>query len=390
MEPVSLSFKKRIMTDFAIDLLKLTPVDENVVISPLSLVAALSILEIGAGGVTKSEITKTLGRESQSDVPELLKKLAATDAVTMAIATKLFLANGMEINQEYNNSIGKNFDVAAEPLDFRNQALTVQTVNSFVSEATRNMIPSLVNEDFHKPDMRAFLVNAVYFKGQWETRFSPQVTQPDEFHGIKGDRKESFMALHALKNCRFTIGNGVQVLALPYKDKEYEFVIFLPLEGVSFEEFRSNLNGQVMKELLQQAGKETNGVNIRIPKFKVSSQPQIKEMLQKLGINHLFSDKCDLKGVSDKEDLYIDDVIHKAVVEVSEEGTKAAAATGMVANRMRRPMVDEAEQGRDPLAEQLKELMFTLRNIYDVFIADRPFVYGIFHGYQPILIGQYC
>ncbi|KIH46530.1 hypothetical protein ANCDUO_23415 [Ancylostoma duodenale] len=198
------------------------------------------------------------------------------------------------------------------------------------------------------------------------------------------------MAIHALKNCRFTIAHGTQVLALPYKDKEYEFVIFLPLESVKFEEFRVNLTGAIMKELLETADKESAGVNVSssikdleelistelwpflvkvtIPKFKTTSQPQMKHMLQQLGINQLFEGGCDLKGVCETEDLFVDDVIHKAVVEVSEEGTKAAAATGMVMMR-RRPM------------PQLPP---------PTFRADHPFAYGIFLLGEPIFIGQYC
>ncbi|EYC18716.1 hypothetical protein Y032_0026g1326 [Ancylostoma ceylanicum] len=303
------------MADFAVDLLKLTSVKESVVVSPLSLVAALSILERGAGGDTQSQIVDALKRKSHNDVPELIRKLAAADGVAMAVATKFFLANGLKIGQQYNDAITKDFNVTAERLDFRDQGLTVKTVNDFVSEATRQMIPSLLSGDFYQPDMRAFLVNAVYFKGQWATRFDPDVTQEDTFHGMNGDRKESFMAIHALKDCRFTVAHGTQVLALPYKDKEYEFVIFLPLESVKFEDFRENLTGAVMKELLEKATKESTGVNVTIPKFKTTSQPQMKQMLQRLGISHLFESGCDLKGVCETEDLFVDDVIHKAVVE---------------------------------------------------------------------------
>ncbi|RCN36991.1 serine proteinase inhibitor [Ancylostoma caninum] len=324
------------MADFAVDLLKLTPLKESVVISPLSLVAALSVLERGAGGATKSQIVDALKRS-------------------------------LEIAQQYNDTIAKDFNVTAERLDFRDQGLTVKTVNNFVSEATRQMIPNMLSSDFHKPDMRAFLVNAVYFKGQWATRFDPDITQKDTFHGINGDRQESFMALHALKDCRFTVAHGTQVLALPYKDKEYEFVIFLPEESVKFEEFRANLTSAVMKELLEKAGKEPAGVNVTIPKFKTTSQPRMKQMLQQLGISQLFESGCDLKGVCETEDLFVDDVIHKAVVEVDEEGREL-----------------------DPLAAKVKGMMFTLRNIYPVFQADHPFVYGVFRGDQPILIGQYC
>ncbi|KAK6757343.1 hypothetical protein RB195_015270 [Necator americanus] len=355
------------MADFAIELLKLIPLEQSVVMSPLSLVAALSVLERGAGGATKSEIVDALKRNSQEDVPELLRKLAAADGVAMAVATKFFLAKDLEICEQYNDTITKDFAVSAEQLNFHDQALTVQTVNNFVSDATRRMIPQLLPNDFHKPDMRAFLVNAVYFKGQWGNRFEPELTHPDTFHGVNGDREESFMAYHALKDCRFAIDHGTQVLALPYMDKEYEFVIFLPLESVDFKEFRANLTGEVMRELLENASKDPAGVNVTIPKFKVTSQPDMKKMLQNLGISHLFHEGCDLKGVTKTEDLYVDDVIHKAVVEVNEEGREL-----------------------DALGKKLKGMVRTLRDIYPVFHANHPFVYGIFRGHQPILIGQHC
>ncbi|KIH56344.1 hypothetical protein ANCDUO_13477, partial [Ancylostoma duodenale] len=184
------------MTDFAVDLLKLTPPNESVVISPLSLVAALSIVERGAGGITQKQIVDALKRESHNDVPKLIRELTAADGVAMAMATNSFLQtacsfkqNGLEIVQRYKNRIKKDFNVTAERLDFRDQGLTVRTVNNFVSEATRQMIPNMLPGDFHRPDMRAFLVNAVYFKGQRATCFDPGFTHEDTFHGINGDRK---------------------------------------------------------------------------------------------------------------------------------------------------------------------------------------------------------
>ncbi|PIO57654.1 hypothetical protein TELCIR_20926, partial [Teladorsagia circumcincta] len=124
-----------------------------------------------------------------NDVPELIRQLAAADGVLMAVATKFYLADSTTLHEEYNNTVSKNFDVTAERLNFRDQQLTVQTVNSFVSDATRGMLKKLLSDDFSAPDMKAFLVNAVYFKGQWADRFSEDSTQKDVFHGIKGDRE---------------------------------------------------------------------------------------------------------------------------------------------------------------------------------------------------------
>ncbi|CAJ0589618.1 unnamed protein product [Cylicocyclus nassatus] len=352
------------MADFAVDLLKLTPANESMVMSPLSLIAALAVLERGANGITKNEITDALKRQSENDVSELLKKLDAADGVAMAVATKLFLALGMEIRQDYNDSIQKDYKVAAERLDFKDKDRTIEIVNNFVSEATREMIPKLLEDDYYRPETRAFLINAVYFKGLWSTPFSSDSTREETFHGIKGDREESFMSYHRLRGCRYYKEDDAELLTLPYKDKEYEFVIFLPAES-KFEGFRGGLSGEILKKLHKNARRDR--VNVTIPKFKISSEPPMKKMLQQLGISQLFSENCDLKGVSDKETLYVDDVIHKAVVEVNEEGTEAAAVTGATMMLTSMPMDEPID-----------------------FRADRPFVYGIYCGEEPIFIGQYC
>ncbi|KAL6743399.1 hypothetical protein Aduo_016441 [Ancylostoma duodenale] len=278
------------------------------------------------------------------------------------VRKKLFL--GLEIVQRYKNRIKKDFNVTAERLDFRDQGLTVRTVNNFVSEATRQMIPNMLPGDFHRPDMRAFLVNAVYFKGQRATCFDPGFTHEDTFHGINGDRKEFFMAKHPFKHCHCTFAYGTSVLSLPYEeDKEYEFVIFLPRKKGKFEKFRANLTGAIMKKLVEIAREETESMNVTIPKFKITSDPPMKEMLQQLGIVQLFESGCDLRGVCETEHLFVDDVIHKAVVEVDEEGREL-----------------------DPVAAKGKGMIFTLPNIYPVFQADHLFVYGVFRGSKSILV----
>lgn len=353
------------MADFALGLLKLTPAEECVVMSPLSLVAALSVLLQGAGGRTKSQIVDALKRKSDGEVPELIRQLTAAEGVLMAVATRFYLSNTTSLLNEYNNEISSSFGVTAEKLDFRDQHLTIETVNGFVSEATHGMLRKLLSQDFYEPEMSALLVNAVYFKGMWSDRFSSNSTQKHIFHGIRGDREESFMMKSKMKTCRYSTDEGVEVLALPYKDKEYEFVIFLPFESVSFPEFREQLTGNKMTELLATAREVPSGINVTIPKFKMEKSLDMKEMLVKLGIADLFSDtSCDLSGVS-PDPLYVSDVIHKAVIEVNEEGTEAAAATGMV--MMARSMLMEID-----------------------FVADRPFLYGIFRHGEPIFIGQYC
>ncbi|KAK6039962.1 hypothetical protein COOONC_22532 [Cooperia oncophora] len=120
------------------------------------------------------------------------------------------------------------------------------------------------------------------------------------------------MTMAKVKTCRYAAAEGAEVLALAYKDKSYEFVIFLPSENVPFAQFREGITGDKIKELVKQAEESiSHGVNVTIPKFKMSSSPEIKAMLQDLGISELFSrGSCDLQGVSPNK-LFVEDVVHK-------------------------------------------------------------------------------
>ncbi|KHJ88752.1 serpin B6 domain protein [Oesophagostomum dentatum] len=180
--------------------------------------------------------------------------------------------------------------------------------------------------------------------------------------------QESLMNKNELKDCRYANRHGIQLLTLPYMGKSYEFVIFLPSQRGKFEEFRKNLTAEMMGELLKSARSLSSGIDVTIPKFKLTSQPQMKSMLQRLGIKQLFGNGCDLRGISEKEEISVDDVIHKAIIEVNEEGTEAAAVTAvrMITTSISAPM--------EPIR----------------FRADHPFVYGIYCGDEPIFFGQYC
>ncbi|KIH46781.1 hypothetical protein ANCDUO_23163, partial [Ancylostoma duodenale] len=163
------------------------------------------------------------------------------------------------------------------------------------------------------------------------------------------------------------------------EDKEYEFVIFLPRKKGKFEKFRANLTGAIMKKLVEIAREETESMNVTIPKFKITSDPPMKEMLQQLGIVQLFESGCDLRGVCETEHLFVDDVIHKAVVE---EWFLFCEDIGVLCHAK----VDEEGRELDPVAAKGKGMIFTLPNIYPVFQADHLFVYGVFRGSKSILV----
>ncbi|GMR59681.1 hypothetical protein PMAYCL1PPCAC_29876, partial [Pristionchus mayeri] len=325
------------LTDFALSLLRTASShSQNFVISPFSLGAALAIVHDGAKEETQRELTTLLGKSlSPSEVSSLYSSLTAAlsqknSAVITSVANKFFLDKDFSLKPEYQSHVEKTFNAGAENINFKDGDGAANLVNSFVNENTGEMIPQLVSADAFT-DAVAVLINAVYFKGEWETQFNKKATQTKPFYGIGGDRDAQFMCASKL-NTRYSLSDDLAVVSLPYKDPSYSLVVLMPTED--FGEWRNSLTADKLQGAIDnlQMGK----INLELPKFKIESTTDGKDVLQKMGVNAIFSDTANLSGISDR-DLYVSKIVHKAVIEVSEEGTKAAAATGVLFRKKSMP-----------------------------------------------------
>jgi serpin B len=173
------------------------------------------------------------------------------------------------------------------------------------------------------------LVNAIYFKADWRTPFDPNNTHDAPFHLLDGSDVQVKMMSESLSGIPHAQGDGYQALGLPYQGETAEMVIIVPDEG-RFEEFESTLDIQRLNEILggMQPG---GGLQLELPKLSFTTDFGLKEQLTGMGMPDAFDpDRADFSGMTGTRDLYIDNVLHKAFVAVDEEGTEAAAATGVI------------------------------------------------------------
>ena len=203
----------------------------------------------------------------------------------------------------------------------------VTTINAWVSDKTREKIRELVKRDFISDDTRLVLTNAIYFKGQWVELFDKGSTTDEDWHGPNGISKVPMM--HRTGGYyHYYQGDGFQALDMPYEGFELSMLIVLPTnkDGLTALETRFTSEGlypQVAAGLCQE-----EGIIVSLPRFTVEAEFSLKPVLCALGAELAFSDEADFSGIG-QEPLQISEVVHKAFVEVNEEGTEAAAATGV-------------------------------------------------------------
>jgi serpin B len=267
------------------------------------------------------------------------------------IANAIWAQQGAAFEKPFLDDAQRYFDAEVGQLDFASPQ-AVKTVNSWVNQKTSGMIPTLVQE--FPPATMMVLVNAVYFKGKWQTPFEPSSTQEQDFHLPDGKTKRLPMMYQGGKFQYFVEGKDnkqLEAVALPYNDGRLNLYLFLPAPKQSLDSLISQFNTENWQRWTKQFSKQAGSISL--PRFKMSYATQLGEPLQKLGVKQLFQlGKADLSGIRKSNDLFISQVIHKTVMEVNEEGTKAAAVTGAMATGGAAPV------GPPPFQ----------------FIADRPFL----------------
>lgn len=355
------------MGNFAFDLYKNIATannNENVAVSPFSVEAALSMVLVGAKGTTKSQLQSTLGITADSSVKSIANKYKsinkASDGYTLRSANGLFVDNKFQIANDYQTTIESDFDVKISAKNFQQEAEQArQDINKFVSQKTNAKIPNLFAEGSLSTDTQLVLVNAVYFKADWDKQFRVKDTTSQPFALTSGQNKNVRLMT---MNDKFLYGEsdvlgGAQVLEMRYRKGEASMIFLLPNKQTGLRAMVDSLTTSVLNEALRSVSE--NKVDVFIPKFKVNKEYQMNEHLQKLGIQDVFSNSADLSGMSRSPNLKISKVVQKVFVEVDEKGTEAAAATGI----------------------QIVPLMAIIEpDIPKVFRADRPFVYLIRHN----------
>ncbi len=307
--------------------------DSNVFISPLSASFALGMTLNGAANQTFDEMRSALqfGGASQQEINDgyksLIALLASLDpAVTMKIANSIWYRNDFPFNQSFLDAAKTYFDAEIRGLNFADLAGSLATINGWVSSKTNGKIPTIL--DTMDPDLVMFLVNAIYFNGNWRTKFDPALTTDGQFHPATG-AAQPMRLMHRNATMRYTETAVYQAVDLPYGDSAFTMTVLLPKTGQSVETVATSLTPATWQALTRAL--HPTLVDLFLPKLKLSYERQLKADLEALGMRVPFAaDRADFTKMSTRgRELYIKFVKQKTFVDVNEEGTEAAAVTGV-------------------------------------------------------------
>ncbi len=336
----------------------------NLFFSPLSASLALTMVLNGAREATYRQMAGALGYGEQpiesinADNALLLHLLRSPDPQTETlVANSLWVQQGFSLLPSFTQACQKHYEAEVDTVDFiQNRDGAAERINGWVKQNTKGLIPKLFEPNDFNPLTRLVVVNTLYFKGKWQSPFDKQATSEQEFYLDEGKVKRVPM-MHQSGKFDYLRGDGFQAVALPYGAGELSFYLFLPDEGRSLQAFLKELTAERWAQWLK--GFKPMEGDVGLPRFRIEATYPLKEPLQAMGITDAFDEqKADFSGIAPLTDgrLYITKVLQKAVVEVDEEGTKAAAATGVVVG------VTAYDPNR-----------FTL-------IANRPFFFAIRHN----------
>lgn len=330
---------------FGVDLLKkcFDPENdsENLLLSPLSISTALAMTANGAEGETKKEMEKVLGNgltldEINEYMAYYVKGLPDEEKEKVYLANSIWFRDDptFKVYDEFLETNSKYYNSEMYKCKFKgNEDKIVKDINSWVNKNTKGMIPNLIKRENIKENTAMLLLNTLYFEAEW---MSPYLsTQDGEFTDLNGD-KHPIQEMNSMESFYYDLGNA-DAFKKPYQNGDYSFVGILPHKDVDFESYVKDLDGEALAEGLKEyADPSTIDLYVMIPKFKYNYEKKLKDILPKLGMETAFdSSKADFSKINDLSvegalPLYIDDVLHKTKIEVTEKGTKAAAATAVI------------------------------------------------------------
>ncbi len=307
--------------------------DKNVFFSPYSLSTAMAMLYIAAEGETKQQIQKTfhypplaiLNPNSAALYNQFNKPNPNYDLSTV---NNLWMRQDLSPSQTYLDTVQRYYGGQVTNLDFKNSPESSrQIINKTIAKHTKQMIPELLAKGSIESSTATVLTNAVYFKSEWAKPFGVQGgTRP--FHNLDGTMSSQEM-MYKTAYFDYMENEHIQMVELPYKSNDLSMLIILPKskEPAAIQKLVADLNSNQVSQWTKQL--ENQEIFLVMPKFKLQESYSMKPILANMGMPIAFDSRANYSLFNDKLPLKVDSVIHKAVVEVDEKGTVAAAATGI-------------------------------------------------------------
>ena len=312
-------------------LLKQDP-NTNVFVSPTSISFALAMTYNGAGGKTREAMARVLDIEGLT-LDEVNSAFAnqqrgpaqADPKVQLNIANSLWARKGITLKPDFLQRTKQHYDATVTTLDFRDPRAP-DTINAWVKQKTNNLIDSIV--DRISSDKVLFLINAIYFKGQWQQEFEKAQTKQAPFHLLNGQQKEVPLMTQTGKYVYFE-DKDFQAVSLPYGTGRVSMYVFLPAPNTTLADFQKTITSENWENWMGHFRFAPG--TVMLPRFEVTYEANLNEVLKALGMAEAFDPAAaDFSGImNSSERIYISEARHKAFAQVNEEGTKAAAVTSI-------------------------------------------------------------
>ncbi|XP_021054074.1 serpin B4-like isoform X2 [Mus pahari] len=367
-------------TKFTLELYRqLRESDNNIFYSPISMMTALAMLQLGAKGNTEQQIEKVLQFNEttkktteksahchvsdEGNVHEQFQKLMtqlnkSSDAYDLKAANSIYGAKDFPFLQTFLEDIKEYYQANVESLDFEHAAEeSEKKINSWVESQTNGKIKDLFPSGSLSSSTILVLVNAVYFKGQWNHKFDKKHTTEEKFWLNKNTSKPVQMMKQNIEfNFMFLEDVKAKIVEIPYKGKELSMFVLLPVEIDGLKKIEEQLTADKLLEWTRAENMYMTELHLCLPRFKVEEKYDLPVPLEHMGMVDAFDpQKADFSGMSSTQGLVVSRVLHKSFVEVNEEGTEAAAATGV-------------------------EIGLTSAPIQEDFCCDHPFLFFIKHS----------
>lgn len=341
---------------FAVKLFEKTAKMQSTVISPVSVSYLMAMLANGANGQTKADIMKALQLE-EKDLDEMnalykmmIQRCGNTDkGTTLNIANYFAMNKEVKLEDAYTNKMKNIYNAGIESLDFTSQKTTAH-INNWCKKNTNGMIPSII--DKVDANASAYIMNAIFFNGTWADKFSKSQTKNENFRGYTRDITMVPM-MHKSDKLLYWGNDMYTAVRIPYSNSSYTMTVMLPNEGVSIDEMLKTMEDADLTAWRQDA--EQCIVDLKLPRFTTEADVTLNNIISELGAANIFNSNADFTNIA-KSNMFVSQMFQKAKIEVSEEGTKAAAVTAAIMTMSALP------------TEEPKHVTFH---------ANRPFVYMI-------------
>jgi len=312
---------------------------QNVIISPVSIFLALSLLYHGSDRSTKTELENFLKLETRAasglNTRALLEDYAKSREklnTTIQLANIIFADNSLRIYDQYKRDLQSSLLSGVRKVDFSDQIPTVRNINSWVENKTNNLIKNFISPEVISQSTRLLVLNAIYFKANWKYPFEKYETLLSEKFEVTADSEVEVDMMSKSDDILYQSNRNLQahVVSLPYEDENFQMMVFLPYarDENSLQNIVRKFSDVDFSEIYESLTEKP--VDLYLPKFSIGFKSDLASVLKRNGVNKMFNpNEADFSKISD-EALRVSNILHETKIEVTEEGSEAAGITGAV------------------------------------------------------------